>query len=122
MLPVLLSRQIHQVVSRVFGGVIVGDASVVAEIWDAKEEMWEEMENYSVEMGKGAWSGLMEYVLVGFYVIVLFQLWFEIVNSLRLEAVIPSSQHPETENIQSIVPCLHHWQKLLVILFKAFPL
>ena len=100
-------------VSRVFGGVVVGDASAVAEIWDAKEEMWEEMENYLVEMGKGAWSGLMEYVLVGFYAILLLQLWFEIVNSWRLEAVILCFQHPETKNIQCRVPCLHHSQKIL---------
>jgi len=101
MLLALLSLRIHQVVSRVFGGVATGgDASAVAEIWDAKEEMWEEMENYSVEMGKGAWGGLMEYASVGFHAILLFRLWFETVNTLILEeTVIPSSPHPETENI-----------------------
>ena len=86
-------------VSQVVGGVVAGDASAVAEIWDVKEEMWEEMENYSVEMGKGASSGLMEYVLVGFYAILLLQLWFEIVNSWRLQAPIPCSQQPETKNV-----------------------
>ena len=69
MLRVLLSRQIHQVASRVVGGVVVGDASAVAEIWDVREERWGEMESYSVEMGKGASHGLMEFVLVSFYAI-----------------------------------------------------
>ena len=67
--------------SQVAVGVVAGDASVVAEIWDVKEEMWEEMESYSVEMGKGASHGLMEYVLVSFYAILLIQLWFAFLNS-----------------------------------------
>ena len=66
MLLVPLNQRIHQVASRVSVGVVAEDASVVAGIWDAREESWEGMESYSVEMGKGASHGLMEYVLVSF--------------------------------------------------------
>ena len=99
MLLALLNPRIHQVVNQVVGGVVAGDASVVAEIWDAKEEMWEEMENYLLEMGKGAWSGVMEYVSVGFHAILLFRLWFQTLNNVVMEAGKASSHHPETKNI-----------------------
>merc|ERR1719350_772875 len=46
-------------------------------------------------MGKGASRGLMEYVLVSFYAILLLQLWFAFLNSSTTSAQTLCFQQPE---------------------------
>ena len=78
------------------------------------------MENYLVEMGKGALSGLMEYVSVGFYAILLPQLWFGIEKGWMQEEAIPCFQHPEKWENQPLL-LIYNSRKMAVNLVQGIP-
>merc|ERR1719483_41051 len=56
-------------------------------------------------MGKGAWSGVIEYVSVGFHAILLFRLWFQTLNNVVMEAGKASSHHPEILETELVKGC-----------------